>query len=318
MKNDIKYISVDTGKSHTKYAWFKNNKPETKNIESAKFKSVVNETTFDELTNQDTLITYDSKVYDVGGTDGRTLESTNSKLSEHHKLCTYTAIANALAMAGTSNRETHIVDLSINVPLADFKTIKDDYIKEYKGKAISVLVNQKKIDFLISNVRASYEGSGAAVRNIKGGINNAHIIDIGGKNDTHISFESVDRQVKPVRDKNGMFNNGVLTLLQIIASDLSENYDVTIEDVEKIISGNLNKLENYDEVFNKRATSHVALIKNQVQKYKLNPMFTKLILTGGGSLLLRNQLEKAFSEYNPIFSKDAQFDNVKGALERVI
>jgi len=318
MKNEIKYISVDTGKSHTKYAWFEGSVLDVKNIKADSFKSVISEIAPDELTRRETLITYDNKTYDVGGNDGRALESSNSKLSNHHKLCTYVAIAKALLRISENNRSTHIIDLSINIPLAEFKIKKEEYIQGYKGKVVSIMINNKKIDFMIGNVRASYEAAGAAVRNIKDGINNAHIIDIGGKNDTHISFENVDDQVKPVKDKNGMFNNGVLTLLQTIASDLSTDFDVTIEDVEKIIAGNLSKPENYDRVFDQRTTSHVAMIKNQVQKYKLNPMFTKLILSGGGSLLLRNQLEIAFSEYKPIFSSDAQFDNVKGALERVI
>lgn len=316
-KNENIYISVDTGKSHTKYAWFSSNKLDSKDIHADKFKSVVSETIPNSLNSCDTLTVYDGVTYDVGG-DERSLESSNSKLSNHHKLCTYTAIAKSLLQMNMNTQHTYFIDLSINVPLLEFKTKKDDYIKKYKNQTVSLYLNNQKVDFIIACVRPTYEGSGAAVRNMKDGVQNIHIVDIGGKNDTHVSFEVIDSQLRPVKGKNGMFNNGVLTLLQHIASDLSDIFDVTIEDVEKIIEGKLNKPKGYDEVFELRASAHVASIKNQVQKYKLNPMFTQLTFAGGGSLLLQKQLKTAFSEYEPKFSKDSQFDNVKGALERVI
>ena len=314
MEKQIKYIAVDSGKSNTKYAWFDENKPSKKNISANNFKSVVVEAVLDGVSATDNLLVYRGIAYDVGGADERALESNNSKLTEDHKLFVYTAIAKVLQEMNLGDiNETHHIDLSINVPLAEFKSLKDEYIKEYRGKDVTLELNNQEINFVIENVRLGYEGSGAIIRNVDDEAAQSHIVDIGGKNDTHILFQGF----KPVPGKNHMTNNGVLTLLQQIASDLSESHDITINEIEKVIEGNLPKPMSFDEIFKRRAKQHVVMIKNQVQKYKINPLFTTIIFSGGGSILLKDQLKKAFEEYTTKFPADAQFDNCKGMLERV-
>ena len=313
----VLYIAVDSGKSATKYAHFHKNQPGKKNIKAGSFKSIITEATLDELAGADNLVVHRGIAYDVGGTDERALESNNTKLTDAHKLFVYTAIAKALLameMEIDDIDEMHQIDLSINVPLAEFKKLKDEYTKEYRGKEVTIELNNQVISFTIANVRLGYEGSGAVIRNVDDETKISHIVDIGGQNDTHITFEGF----KPIKGKNDMTNNGVLTLLQRIASDLSDAYNVTINDVERIIEGKLSKPVAFDEVFKKRAAQHVTMIKNQVQKYQLNPLFVTIIFSGGGSLLLKEQLKKAFEEYTTKFSDDAQFDNSKGMLERVL
>jgi len=321
--NETKYIAVDSGKSNTKYAWFEENKPSKKNIKADSFRSIVSEVTIDGVSTTNNLLIHRGIAYDVGGTDERALESSNSKLTDKHKLCVYTAIAKALVEMNIDDTDDiHHIDLSINVPLSEFKTLKDEYIKTYQNKEVNLELNNKKISFVIDNIRPGFEGSGAIIRNVDDETNQIHIIDIGGKNDTHISFERFEEngltKFKPIKDKNGMTNNGVLTLLQLIASDLSDTYDTTINDIEKIIEGRLSKPAKFDEIFKHRAKQHTIAIKNQVQKYKLNPSFTTIIFSGGGSLLLKEQLKKAFEEYSIKIAPDAQFDNAKGMLERVL
>lgn len=325
------YIAVDTGKSNTKFSWFNENKPGKKNIKADSFRSVVSETAIDGMSTTNNLVIYRGIAYDVGGVDERALEGNNSKLTDEHKLCIYTAIAKILNRLNTGDEvhEVHQIDLSINVPLLDFRSLKDEYTKAYQGKDVDLELDNKKISFTINTIRLSYEGSGVVIRNIDDEASQIHIIDIGGKNDTHISFEKFKLEnqegiptdvegFKPIKGQNGMTNNGVLTLLQQIASDLSDSYDVTINDIEKIIEGRLPKPAKFDEIFKQRAKQHVVSIKNQVQKYRLNPSFTTIIFSGGGSLLLKEQLKAAFSEYSIRISPDAQFDNAKGMLEKVL
>ena len=65
MNNNLKYISVDTGKSYTKCAWFENNQPISKAITARSFKSTVNQTKPTNITGIDTLIIYQGKAYNV-------------------------------------------------------------------------------------------------------------------------------------------------------------------------------------------------------------------------------------------------------------
>lgn len=157
-----------------------------------------------------------------------------------------------------------------------------------------------------------YEGSGAIIKNTTTGAGDYYVIDIGGRNSTHILFSNF----RPVKNRNAMTNDGILPLLQSVASDLSASgYDYDIVDVEAIIKETKPKPSGFDELFSKYAKSHVGRIRNQVQIFKLIPEHVTLIISGGGSVVLKPFLEAEFgNEFKMIFAENGQFDNVTGGL----
>lgn len=308
------YVSVDSGKSHTKVAWYRNNNTKDR-IMSDSFRTVLdkNEQSTD-FSSGGRLIEYRNNVYEVGGNDEPVLDSDNTKLSELHEICTLTAIAQTLIYMKVQLHHTHHIHLAINVPLSDYMNKKEDYLNKYKSKCVKLNIDNKSVSFVISDVSLNPEGVGVIVRNTTEATGSYYVIDLGGRNDTHILFENL----RPTKGKNGATNNGVLRLLQHIASELSSDYDFTIRNIEDIIFSKKQKPVMFDEVFEKHAKGWAIRIRNQAQKFSLNPHFVKILVSGGGGILLREQLAEVFKDFDIIFAEDARFDNTKGALTRAI
>ena len=329
--NEEIYVSVDTGKSITKYTWMMRSKNH-QNHGFDSFKTNVLETCNCDIAESGRLVKFEGHDYMVGGNEEYFLDNDNMKLSKKHGLCIYTAIAESLMNLNIDLDQIYLIDLSINVPLTDFKNkeVKQKYENKYLSKYITLRMNGQFINFKINKVRCVYEGQGAIIRNTHTTKGYYYVLDIGGKNDTHILFENF----KPVMNKNSMTNNGVLECLQSVASDLSTTHQFEIKDVERILlklleefkkenKGEGNKfhyppIPTFKEIFEKHARDLVKRIRNQVQKFKLNPHFVTLIFSGGGSVILEDFLKDEFNEFEFIFAADARFDNCKGALEKVI
>ena len=308
-------ISIDTGKSNTKFAWFHQNEPHLDNIKLDAFRTVVKQVNPVEVLSTDHLVYFEDSYYDIGGTDERVLESSNTKLSPKHELCVYQAIARVFIQMGLTGEPERSVDLSINVPLHEFKTIRAEYGNKYFGKSVQISVGNQAVAFAIENVHLAYEGQGAVITNTTTHTGAYYVIDIGGKNDTHILFQNL----RPHKEINDITNNGVLGMLQLVASDLSHEYEFTMAHVEAILKGHRAKPEGFDDIFKARAMSLVQKINNQMQKFKLNPLFIDaMIFSGGGSLILKELLEAEFSDFQLIFAHDALFDNAKGALVKMV
>ena len=310
--NDKKliYISIDSGKSHTKVAWYENNDLTAKMMTDV-FRSVVNPIVLNDFFNTERIIKYENTFYDVGGDEVR-LSYENSKLTMIHELCIYAGIAMALIDLKVGLQEVQPVKVAINVPLHDFKMNREKYIQKYLNKCVELTLNHKKVQFIIKEIELFYEGSGAIIKNTTTGDGDYYVIDIGGRNDTHILFSNF----RPVKNRNTMTNNGILPLLQSVASELSVGgYDYEIIDVESILAGVKPKTRYFDDVFFKYAKSHVGRIRNQLQTFKIIPDHVTLIISGGGSIILRSIMEDEFgSEFKMIFAESGQFDNVTGGL----
>jgi len=314
VNKEMIYIAIDSGKSHTKVAWYERNNPKNLIITDA-FRTAATSIKPSDFFNSGTVIKYDGCYYDVGHNEVR-LTSENSKLTMTHELCVFTGIATALVDLDMNPKETQFIKLAINVPLHDFKTDKKKYIDQYKNKAVKLILNKKPVHFIIHSVDLFYEGSGAIIKNTTTDIGDFYVIDIGGRNDTHILFSNF----RPVKNRNTMTNNGVLPLLQSVANELSAGgYDYDIIDVEEIVKGVKPKPSRFDEIFSQYAKNHVGRIRNQVQTFKLIPDHVTIIISGGGSLALKPFLKEEFAnEFKMIFAKVAQFDNVCGGLLQLV
>ena len=310
MNNEMIFVSVDSGKSHTKVAWYQNNNPRGLMMTDV-FRTVATPIVLNDFFNAERIIKYDDTFYDVGHNEVR-LSSENSKLTMTHELCVYTGIATALVGLKVDLQETHYIKLAINVPLHDFKMNRHKYIEKYQNKTISLTLNHKQVQFMIHMVELFYEGSGAIIKNTSSGNGDYYVIDIGGRNDTHILFSNF----RPVKNRNVMTNNGILPLLQSVASELSASgYDYDIFDVEEIVNGKKTKPRYFDDIFSKYAKNHVGRIRNQLQTFKIIPDHVTLIISGGGGVVLEPFLASEFShEFQMIFATDSQFDNVTGGL----
>lgn len=324
-------VSVDSGKSTGKYSWLAQNSE----IQCSDFvtyaKEFDNENDF--VGDSDLIeITMDGqeKSFLIGGrNDVSENDRNDTKLSEKHELSVLNAIGKVLThhLAGLDLSERYNIDLSVNVPLEDFKTanIRNEYISKYLNREIDIKVNGKEAKFKIVQVSPNFESQGALIRNLNLVDREAHeslllVVDIGSKNDTQMLFN----KLRPVPGKNVMTNNGIHTSLQQLSAKMYNKYKApfTIYQVEDILTGN-NVPKNIDkreveELFRPIATELVKKLKANTDSLGLNIQFTKLLFTGGSSIVLKPYIEEKYTEYEIYFSKDARFDNCKGSLIRAL
>ena len=135
MNKEVIFVAVDSGKSHTKVAWYEWNNPKQLMLTDI-FRTVATPITKSDFFNADMIVKYEDCYYDVGHHEIR-LTSDNSKLTMAHELCVYTG-ATALLDLNVNLKETQFVKLAVNVPLHDFKIDKRKYIDLYKNKAVKM------------------------------------------------------------------------------------------------------------------------------------------------------------------------------------
>lgn len=326
------YISMDSGKSAGKYAWLNRNEE----IQADSFTTIVRETAIDSDLTGDAdkvvlLIDGEEKAFLVGGTnDDLAVDRSDSKLELKHEVSIYTAIARVITThLQMDTTKTYDIDLSINVPLADFKQkeTRESYQNKYLNNEITLNLNGVMVRFKISQLRLYFEGQGALIRNMhlinrEATTSYTFIIDCGSKNDTQILFN----KLSPVPGKNSMTPNGINTTLRQLSTKLYDTCktEFKIQEVEDILLNKtkLNGLtrEQVEELFAPLARELALKIKNRTDQFALNTMTTKVLFTGGSSIVLKKYLKEVFeaNNYDVTFSTDARFDNCKGALIKAL
>lgn len=322
------FTSVDTGKSSSKYSWLDINGE----IRSDVISTLVEPTEIDnEFRGSADKIIMAGKSWLVGGVDGDLIyDESNSKLDTKHEISIYTCIARILVNHLSLDLTKMInISLSINVPLEEYKNkmIKETYIEKYLDKTIEIDFNGKHIQFKIIELDLFFESSGAIIRNYhlvnpEDSLSYTCVVDCGSKNDTHTLF---NHQTMPVPGKNRMAGNGINKSLRDLAMELQgilgEN-TLTVPLVENLLVGKtkLTKLSD-DELknkFSKIATKLSQKIKSTTDALDLPKGQTKILFTGGSSIVLKEYLQQIYEDagYSVYFSSDARYDNSKGALIR--
>ncbi len=310
------FISVDSGKSGNKFSWLNQHHQ----IESDVFATLAKETTDSTFSGDSDLLEINGKFYLVGGTGEYALDNDHSKLSQTHELCVLNSVAKVVSekLNLSKQEDSYNVVLSVNVPLADFKSVvKNKYIELYQDKEFNLKLNDKEVSFKIVGLELFFEGQGAIIRNHQLAGKQILVYDIGGKNDTMLLFGS---NGKPIAGKNDMNYDGLLVMLQHIADDLRRKYNTkfSIQEIEQMVLG-FNKVEGFDTLFDQHAAEWVKKFKSQVMKLGVNTQLTTLLFTGGGSVALNKHLKEEFKEYKDVqFSNDGKYDNATGGLIKAL
>lgn len=327
---DLIHVAVDSGKSGGKYAFLGQNNEIAADVISTIVKPI--EATDQFIGSADRIVVEDNH-YLVGGVEGDIVFDINdSKLEDKHELSIFTAVARVLANHLSLDLSNTInIDLSINVPLEDFKNaeIKPEYANRYNvGREVKIILNGVEVNFKIANLRLFYESQGALIRNLhlvnrEDSLSQIYVVDLGSKNDTQILFNN---KLMPVPGKNNMTGNGINTTLRQLATSLERvtKNQFTIPQVEAILVGKtkVNGLDEakIDELFAPHARELVQKILNQTDQFMLNKAFVQILFSGGSSIVLKKYLKEAYESagYTIHFSTDARFDNAKGALIKAL
>jgi hypothetical protein len=247
------------------------------------------------ILNDGTPIEFGGKQYVVGcGTND--YDPTKAKLC--HKLCTYVAISNLL-------HGEQEVELVTGCPITHFvnKEARQKHIEFLSGK-IQIKIGQTPYNFNIASVTVLPETLGAVMTNPMEYINTlVGVIDIGGLN---VNGAIYDR-LHPIKSSVFTMNEGGNVTYANIKRALNTNYLANYQDYEipHLADGKVSTVveDVLDAQFNR--------IIEECKKYNWHIGALPLIFTGGGSLLLENQIKT--NGY--AVSKDPVWDNAKGFLK---
>lgn len=316
-------VAVDTGGANTKYAYYKNNEIQAKSFPTICQRIKPTDTLIDGI-----KVHFAGDDYVFRNSSAQQLTRNNSKLEINHVIAVYTAIAQCIKELELSPHGVYTIDLAINVPLSEFKNkhIKEEYVKQYEHESINIEVDDQNYSFIINKVRPYFEGQGALLRDYEEYESKKQvlILDLGGRNITICLFKSVltkdGREVLQPQNSLSISDiNGLLKYLSKIATELgTSGTKHTIDEIQNYKMRKLLPLpKNFKEVFDAHIETYLHELNNKLISYEVNYDITEVVVTGGGAILLKDNIKDYFENEIPhlrINSKDGQFDNVKGAL----
>lgn len=309
----IKTIAIDSGKFATKAVTRKPDGTERK----VSFRTKMEPTMRSEAQGNSFIVTYEGKKYMIGE-QAEVLSSKTTKAEEIHRICAYTAITQ-LAESGDD------LFIAIGCPLtmyenADTRKAYKDYM--FPTKEIHINVNGVTRHYNVKSVAVFPESAGVIyLDKEKYGQATVGVIDIGGLNVN----ASVYRQETPIvstifTDNLGsnVLTNGLLNQLQTYYSEdipdwmaeeiLRDGYMVDNMAVDGIRECSAKLVEDYKK-------DHLRKIIRQCEENGWNMRATKLIFTGGTSLLLAKEIRSMYP--TAVISEDAAFANVRGFLKEL-
>lgn len=259
------------------------------------------------MNSDDIQISYNGQNYTIGSKDGSRNIGMNKYKKLHFKLLLLTAIAKSC----NSNKKNIITSVVVGVPITmfnnkDIVTEVEKEINKWKREVIIIDGVTKTID--IQKVKIFCESAIVFSDRVKYKDKKALIIDIGGST-VDVSVWDNFRL-----EKAKSYKKGTISLCENIAVSISDNEKVLFksENVPQIINNKVIRL-NQKEV-------NIKYVDEVIQNY-IDDLSSKIyqsfdpeevddvVLCGGGSQLLKDQLLKEFT--TATIEKDSMFLNCK-------
>lgn len=332
MPESTKYIAVDTGKYNTKLSAFD---LKTKKLSQMKFRTKMSEGTFeDDMFEKGTFIVQydDGPVYKVGHGGRNEPEMETSKKSEHHRICTASAVAMACGCG-----EHPDVRIAIGIPLkvCNIPEERLDYKKYILGEPGEKHTVRIKTNcngpvytsvFTFSKTLVYPEGIGVLYEYPSRLDGPTGIIDIGNLNTNYLYCDSF------LLNDEGCHTNemGGKILITGLSGALTGELGTRVD--EAITASTL--LKPYDKrclvsnkgnreldikskgVIDRYLLEHVRAIKQTCDAKHWPLEFMNIVCMGGTSRLLQHEIFEVFGE--DTFIPDApEFVNAKGFLRKL-
>ncbi|MGL4617090.1 MAG: hypothetical protein ACRCUM_02530 [Mycoplasmoidaceae bacterium] len=290
-------IGIDVGYSYTK-VFHQGGK--------FQFKSTIKEDTLDVANNLE--VSFENKKYTIGAYDGLYDTEVNKIKSLNFKLCLFTAIAKAMIY----NFEE--INLVTGLPAKYYKEQKEELIKEFKGKTISIFLGNTQKTFIIVDMLVFPQSTGIMITEPHLLKNETCIIDIGGFT-ADISY-FFNTQLRSLKTLELGINILADKLVQKIKAEYHTSYDILkiddILDTKEIIVKNdkgQNRIINITNIIESELKKHADFIINRINGLP-EAANSKLIFIGGGTLRLSPYLDMEFSNI-----QDTVYLNAKAYFE---
>jgi plasmid segregation protein ParM len=319
--NDL-LIACDSGKNSTKVLSYHNGE-EYSTIFRTKVQEAKNVDI--DLNSNSYNIHFQGKSYFVGDVvseDKVSYEITKNTID--HRIAIYTGITRILSKINSEQGAT--IQLAVNFPISLFRDrlLKDMFKHELmnNGDLIIINVNNQLFSFRISKVMVINESIGPIYSRIgEFRKKDSLVIDVGSLNVSIACYNGVQY------DLNSMISldKGISTLQNKIAEKLTEKFGLYInsDDALRIMKNGFlsirgEKQEKSIEIIKSLTQEHVHDIINQSLGKGISFNNRSIIIIGGGSILLRELLQKEFPhasfQENPQFSNCYSFLRILGAV----
>lgn len=242
-----------------------------------------------------------------------------SKNTLHHKICVDTAIA---YFVGNTNEKIHLV---VGYPSSDYTNPeqRQEYIDLLKEEDVTMIVDGEEKSFSIVSIDVKPEGIAMKPRVEQVPGEEVKVIDIGGEN---INYRHYDEKGNTCQSES-LDQLGVNHLESFIKTKLrkyvnvkdvdlnSINYLKAVSDgyIKEVRDDDISDFKNSREFMNETVGEFVDLIIDRLaaKNVSLNRRGTKILFTGGGSVLLQPYLEETLDNSIDylVFSKTAYWDN---------
>ncbi|GGA43218.1 ParM/StbA family protein [Psychrobacillus lasiicapitis] len=243
-----------------------------------------------------------------------------SKETLIHKMAIYTTIVELMKKTNAYFHNVHL-HVAVNVPINVYKTrtLKDSFKEfiENENKTIYFRINENSHVFSLNDVTICFEGMGTVYANTEEHLKyTSAVVDIGGLNTTYCTFNGI----QPDFNSMTVSHLGMNALKAKLEQELLQKYNqnVSANDLERIIQkGFFTHMGKIDEnsriLIEKTKENHLEQILNYAKQHSYTFNQDKIYFTGGGSLLLQNEIKRSFPHATLVINP--QFANVKSFLE---
>lgn len=232
---------------------------------------------------------------------------------ENYFILTLFAIAREIEAAGKYQSGVIPIQLAVGLPPAYYGAQKASFVRYFSNRGtIAFSHRSKPFNILITEVACypqSYAAAVTAFQELKD-IPRALIVDIGGYTADYLQIRNGAGDLS-VCDS---MENGVIRLYNKVRSRIRADYDLLLSEreIDDILMGKQSAVRaEILAVVENLAQEFVANLLNTLRENQLELKTGCIVFVGGGSLLLRRQIENSGKVGRTIFVEDVRA-NAKG------
>ena len=218
-------------------------------------------------------------------------------------ILTLIAIAEELAARGAGDQELYHIQLAVGLPPAHFGAQADRLTDYFQGRGIVEYVYQDKhYAICIDNVACYPQAYAAAATMLHSLMDDpkAVVLDIGGFTADYLLMKNGNADLSSCDS----LENGVIRLYNKIRSRGNSELDLLLDesDVDAILTGKQTKYPvEAVRLVEQLAQEFVNDLFSTLRERMLDLRFCKVVFVGGGSILLRRQIEASNKVGTPLF-----------------
>lgn len=250
------------------------------------------------------VLMYKGKYYQV--TDQRIPYRKDKTEDERFFILTLFAIAREIEEQGVFHPGVMRVQLAVGLPPAYYGTHYQSFIRYFQDRGtVNFSYRGKTYSILIDNVGCYPQSYAAALTMFQtlSTIPKALVLDIGGMTADYLQIKYGEGDLS-VCDS---LENGVIRLYNRIESKVRAEQDtlLTEREIDAILLGDEVQVPfGVASVVDRLAQEFVADLLSALRERQLELKSGPVIFVGGGSILLRKQIQKSGKVSNPLFVED--------------